>query len=228
MTEASVQRQVGEGPLSRAAALVYTLLVVEGLLLVTALPGAVPLLLLDRDPSNVPLAALCAVPFGPALSAAVYALQRRRLDLTELRPAVAFFRGYRLNVGGGLRIWLPALAWLAVVGVSLANFSTAGVPGWWAGLLAGIAVVTLLWAANALVITSLFTFRTVDVARLGVYFLVRNPRGTFGNAGLLVLAAAVTYFATEALVVLLGAVLALALLGNSQPMIKEIREKFVA
>ena len=228
MTEAQVQRQFGEGPLSRAAALVYTLMVVEGLLFVTTLPGLVPLLLLDRDASNVPLAALCAVPFGPALSAAVYALQRRRLDLTELRPAAAFLRGYRLNVGGVLRIWLPALAWLTVVGVSLGNFASAGVPGWWAGLLVGVGLVTLLWTANALVITSLFTFRTVDVARLGGYFLARNPRGTFGNAGLLILAVAVTYFATEAALVLLGAVLALALLGNGQPMIKEIQEKFVA
>ena len=228
MTEASVQRQFGEGPLSRVAALVYTLLVVEGLLVVTVLPGAIPLLLLARDPSNVPLAALCTVPFGPALSAAVYALQRRRLDLTELKPAPAFFRGYRLNVGGVLRIWLPALVWLVIIGVSLANFSAAAVPGWWAALLVAIAVVTLLWLANALVITSLFTFRTVDVARLAAYFLARNRRGTLGNLALLILAGAVTYFATEAVLVLLGVVFALALLSNSQPMIKEIREKFVA
>ena len=223
-----MRQRFGEGPLSRAAALVYTLLAVGALLVVAALPGLIPLLLLARDASNVPLAALCAVPFAPALSAAVYALRRGRLDLTELRPAAAFFRGYRLNLGGVLRLWLPALAWLTVIGVSLANFSSAGVPGWWAVLLVVVAVVTLLWFANALVITSLYTFRTVDVARLAAYFLVGNRRGTFGNAALLVLAAAVTYFASEAVLALLGALLALALLGNSQPMIKEIQEKFVA
>ena len=64
----------GEGPLSRAAALVYTLIVVELLLLATTLPGLVPLVLLARDVSNAPLAALCLLPLGPALSAALYAL----------------------------------------------------------------------------------------------------------------------------------------------------------
>src|SRR3712207_5924688 len=99
MVDMRARAQFGEGPLSRAAAFVYTLLVIEVLLVVTSLPGIVPLLLLQRDASNVPLAALCAVPFGPALSAAVFALRHRRLDLTDLKPAIAFWRGYRLNLG---------------------------------------------------------------------------------------------------------------------------------
>src|SRR4051812_29804719 len=62
-------RQFGVGPLARAAAFVHTLLVVELLLLATTVPGLVPLVLLDRDASNVPLAAACALPLGPAVSA---------------------------------------------------------------------------------------------------------------------------------------------------------------
>ena len=50
-------------------------------------PGLVVLLLLDRDGSNVPLFAVCAVPLGPAVSAAVYALHRRHSDLADLRTA---------------------------------------------------------------------------------------------------------------------------------------------
>lgn len=122
--------QFGAGPLSRIAALVYTLLVVEGLLLAATLPGLVPLVLLDRDASNVPLAAACALPLGPALSAAVYALHRRSRDITDLRPAAAFWRGYRMNVLDVLRMWVPWLLLLTVIGVSLANFSAARVPGW--------------------------------------------------------------------------------------------------
>jgi hypothetical protein len=228
MVDMAAREQFGEGPLSRAAAFVYTLLVVEVLLVVTSLPGIVPMLLLDRDASNVPLAALCAVPFGPALSAAVFALRQRRLDLTDLKPAAAFWRGYRLNLGGALRVWLPALVWLAIVGVTLGNFAAAGVPTWWAVALVVIAVAVLLCAANALVITSLFVFRTVDVARLSAYFLLRSGRTTLGNAALVVMSAAVIYFTSEAVLALLGSVLALALLRNSQPMISEIREKFVA
>ena len=84
MTDLSTARQFGDGPLSRAAANVYTVLVVGLFLVLTTLPGLVPLALLDRDVSNLPLVALCAVPLGPALSAAVYALYHRRDDITLL------------------------------------------------------------------------------------------------------------------------------------------------
>src|SRR5690349_6331838 len=107
--------QFGAGPLSRAAALVYHVLVVELLLLVTAGPGLALLVLLDRDASNLPLVAACALPVGPALSAAIYALDRRKLDLTDLRPAAMFWRGYRLNVRGALQIWIPWLVWITLL-----------------------------------------------------------------------------------------------------------------
>lgn len=220
--------QFGAGPLSRIAALVYTLLVVEGLLLVATLPGLVPLVLLDRDASNVPLAAACALPLGPALSAAVYALHRRSRDITDLRPAAAFWRGYRMNVLDVLRMWVPWLLLLTVIGVSLANFSAARVPGWWAALLVVIAAAATLWVANALVIASLFAFRARDVARLAAYFLGHRPGVTLGNAGLVILAGGVTYLTSEAVVALLGSVLAMLLLQTCRPMIVEVTEEFVA
>jgi Protein of unknown function, DUF624 len=228
MSQAATARQFGDGPLSRASALIYTLLVVEFLFVLAVLPGLVPLFLLDRDASNAPLAALCAVPLGPALSAAVYALHRRSRDITDLKPAAAFWRGYRMNIGGVLKLWVPWLVWMAVVGVNLANFSATDLPGWWASLLVVIAVAAALWVANALVITSLFVFRTVDIVRLAVYFLVRRPGVTLGNAGLLVIAAGVTYLATEAALALLGSILAAMLVQTCRPMIAEIRQDFTA
>ena len=62
------RREFGEGPLARVAALVYSLLAIELLLLLTTLPGLIPLVLLDRDASNAPLAVACTIPLGPALS----------------------------------------------------------------------------------------------------------------------------------------------------------------
>ena len=53
--ESTAERRFGEGPLSRAAALIYTLLVIELLFLATTLPGLIGLVLLERDPGNVPL-----------------------------------------------------------------------------------------------------------------------------------------------------------------------------
>ena len=118
-------RQFGEGPLARAAALVYTLLVVEVMLLVASVPGLAVLVLLDRDASNLPLVAACALPLGPALSAALYALRHRSRDLGDLRPAIAFWRGYRVNLGGALLVWVPWLAWMTVVAVNLTHLEAA-------------------------------------------------------------------------------------------------------
>ncbi|MEU6414393.1 hypothetical protein [Microbispora sp. NPDC046933] len=225
MTETTMRR-FGQGPLSRASALVYTLLVVELLFLATTVPGLIGLVLLDRDAANVPLAAACALPAGPALSAALYAVHHRRLDLTDLHPAAAFSRGYRMNVRGVVKLWVPWLAWLTVVGSTLANFGAAGVPGWWAILLVLLVVAAALWGANALVITSLFAFRARDVARLAVYFLFSSPRVALGDACLLVVAAGVTLVASEAATALLASVFAAALLLNSRPLIAEVTARF--
>jgi uncharacterized membrane protein YesL len=222
------QRHFGEGPLARAVALVYNLLVVELLLLVATVPGLVALVLLDRDASNIPLAAACALPLGPALSAALYALHHRRRDLTDLRPAAAFWHGYRINFVGALQIWVPWLVWLTIVAVNLAHFTAAGVPGWWAVLLVVVAVAGTLAAVNALVVTSLFAFRATDVVRLAVSYLGRTPGVTLGSACLLVVAAAVTAVSSEAVLALLGSVLAAALLRTCRPMIDEIRRDFTA
>jgi hypothetical protein len=112
--------------------------------------------------------------------------------------------------------------------VNLTRVEAAGIPRWWAVLLAVVAVVVTLWAINALVITSLFAFRAVDVARLAFYCLVRTPLVALGNAGLLAVTVIVTAVASEAVLALLGSLLALALLHTSRPMTMLVRDQFTA
>jgi hypothetical protein len=212
----------------RASALVYTLLVVEVLFLLTTAPGLAVLVLLDRDTSNVPLFALCAVPLGPAVSAAVYALHRRGTDLADLHPAAAFWRGYRLNALPALKLWLPGLAVLTAVAVSLSNRAAAGVPAWWSALLLAFAAVVLLWSVNALVIASLYVFGTGDIAKLAGYFLVRRPGVALGTAGLLLSGAAITILASEAVALLPAALLLAGLVLATRPMCADIEERFLA
>lgn len=219
-------RKFGTGPLSRVSALVYTLLTVELLVLLTALPGLVALVLLDRSAGNFPLVAACLLPAGPAISAALYALRHRRSELTDLRPATAFWRGYKLNFGGVMKIWVPWLVLLALLGTNLGNLSAAGVPGWWAALLVVLAAGSTLWVANALVITSLFAFRAVDVAKLAAYSLGRFPRATLANVCLLIVAGGVTLVASEAVPALLASVFVATLLWNAGPMITEVQQRF--
>jgi hypothetical protein len=221
-------RAFGAGPLARVAALVYTLLVTEGLLLLTSAPGLVPLLLLRADASNLPLDAACLVPAGPAVSAALFALRQRSGDLADLHPAAAFWRGYRLNAAGVLRVYVPWLAGVTMVAMALAHGPASGVPGWWRALLVVIVVAGILWLANAMVITSLFAFRTVDVARLAAYFLGRTPLVALGNAGVVIAGALVAAFGTEPVALLLAAVGCLALLTSSRPMIEQVKERFTA
>jgi hypothetical protein len=222
------RREFGEGPLARVAALVYSLLTIEALLLVTILPGLIPLVLLDRDASNAPLAVACAIPLGPALSAALFALRQHKSDLTDLKPAAQFWRGYRMNVGGVLRVWIPWLALMAVLAVNLSHTRAAAIPHWWAALLVAFATVATLWMANALVITSLFAFRPVDVARLAAYFLGRTKAVTLGDLCLLICAVALVAVASEAVLALLAAGFAAFLLRNSRPMIALVTEEFTA
>ncbi|MEV5608577.1 hypothetical protein [Streptomyces sp. NPDC052225] len=218
--------QFGAGPLSRACALVHTLLTVEVLLVATVAPGGVGLLLLGGTPGTLPLAALCLVPLGPALAAALYALHHRSDDLTQLRPARAYLRGLRLNSVAALRLWVPLLAWLTVIAYSLTHFAAAGLPGWWAGLLALTGVGAALWGANCLVLLALFSFRTADTARLAAYFMLRRGGATLGALSALVVAGAATLWFTEIAALLLAPLLLLSVLRTSRPMITETREKF--
>jgi hypothetical protein len=225
---AAARREFGEGPLARAAALVYSLLVIEVLLAVATAPGLLVVGLLDRDAADLPLAALCALPAGPAWSAALYAWHRRGRDLTELHPARAFWRGYRANAADALKVWAPWLAAMTLVGTTLTHRDAAGIPAWWASLLALLAVVSALWVANALVIASLFAFRTADTARLAGYFLVRSPRATAGNLCVLAAAVAVTAAGAQVLPALLASLLAATTVFNCRPMIAAIGEEFTA
>jgi hypothetical protein len=223
-----VDRAFGDGPLSRAASGVYTLLVVEALLVLTGSPALLAMIMLGTDRSNAPLLVLAALPLGPSIAAALYALQHRSLDPADLHPAAAFWRGYRLNAKAVLLVWLPWLAWLAVLAVNLANYAAAGLSAGWGLALVVVALATMLWAANATVIVSLFAFRTRDVLRLAAVFLVRTPGVALANAALLVVAVALTALTSEAVLAVFGSVFVLGLLRNARPVVEAVRAEFTA
>jgi uncharacterized membrane protein YesL len=219
-------REFGSGPLSRGSAFVYTLMVTEVMLVVASLPGLVPLYFVVAAGANAVLVGLCAIPFGPALSAAIYALRHRSSDLTDLRPMRQFWRGYRLNLRDVLPVWLVGLVWLFMVVVTLANFWAAGVPTWWAVILALVGVIAVLWLTNGLIVTSLFSFRTVDAMRLAWELIPRRPLVTLGNAGVLLAAGVLGALVNELLVGLLASAFLMALLATSRPLIEFVAEEY--
>ena len=228
MSEKAASREFGTGPLAKASALVYTLLVTESLFLLTTVPGLVLVLLLDHSASNLPLDALCLLPVGPAASAALFALHKRQSDLGELSPAASFWRGYRLNAVGALKVFVPWLLVMTMVAMTVAHRAASRLPSWWVAVLVLVAVVATLWLVNALVIDALYAFRTADIARLATWFLGRTPMATVGNIGVLLIAAVVTAYGTEAMTALLATVFGLLLLSSSSTMIAVVRKDFVA
>jgi hypothetical protein len=213
--------------LGRVTAVVYWYLMVEALLVVAVLPGALGSLFLERTPGNAPLFALCLVPVGPAVSAALFAL-RDRTRAEGLTPASSFWRGYRLNWADALKVWVPALVAGVVLLLGLANVGAGGVPGWFAGVLVVVGAGLALWVVNALVIVSFFGFRTRDAARLAAHFLGARPLVTLGSLSLLVLAAGIVALTTEALFGLLAAVWLALVLRNAGPLLTEVEEQFTA
>jgi uncharacterized membrane protein YesL len=225
---ATTRREFGTGPLARAAALIHTLLTVELLFLLCAAPGLAVLVLVGRDASNLPLVAACALPLGPAFSAVLGAVHRRGTDLADLRPARAFWRSYRQSLPGVLGVCLPPLAWCTVLAMNIAHLDAAGLPGWWLVPLTLVLVTAAVWGVNALVIHALFAFRLRDIARLAGHYLTRTPSVSLGIACLLAVAASLTARWSEAVLMLLVPVFALALLRISRPMIADLRKEFVA
>ncbi|MFD2797634.1 glycosyltransferase [Promicromonospora vindobonensis] len=217
--------EFGEGPLSQVTNAIYWYLVTGFLMILTTLPGTLPLLVLDRSAGNAPLVALCLMPLGPAFSAGLYGL-RNRAGTEGLTPARTFLRGYWQNWADVLKVWVPALVGGMVLGVTLANFGATGVPDWYAGLLLGISLVLVLACMNSLVIASFFNFRTRDVARLSVYYLFRFPLVTLGTVSLLVLAGGVVYLATEVAFAALAVLWVAAVLRNYAKLIRDIEERF--
>ncbi|HEY0119650.1 MAG TPA: glycosyl transferase [Cellulomonas sp.] len=237
MSNAQLYPEVGTGVLSRLGAWFYCAVVLEILVVVTSLPGMAGLLFLDRSPSNLPLVVACLLPVGPSLAACLFAWHHWATtppSQRDLRPAAAFWRGWRLNWRDVLLWWVPMLVVLALLGSGAVN----------AGLVYGdardghvsvstlaylaLAVMVLVWSGNALVLTSLFSFRTRDVARLAAFYLAAKPVVGLGVLGLLVVGTAGVLFVGDGLLLVSAAVLASLLLRTSRPMVHEVRTRFVA
>ncbi|WNV85894.1 DUF624 domain-containing protein [Umezawaea sp. Da 62-37] len=219
--------EIGGGVLARASAVVYWLLVVEVLLVLTTAPALAAVVLLAGGAGNAPLIGLCFVPVAPALSAAVFAWRVFRTD-RDLAPARHFWRGYRLNWLDVLRWWLPTLAVLTLIGFTLANLDAAGVPTGYGPLLALVALGVLLWAAQALVLSSTLSLRTRDLVRLAAHYLGARPKAALGTLSLLVAAAGVVALTSDWVLVLLASPCTFALLRNADPVLRDATRRFTA
>lgn len=217
--------EVGRGPLSRGAAAVYRVLVLEALLVLTTLPTAVLVVLLDRSAGNLPVFAAALLPVGPAVVAGLAAARAWEVD-PDLSPARGFWRAYRRDALGTLAWWAPLLAVLAVLAVNAAHAEV--VPGGAALRPAGLVLAALLVVVGGhlAVLQARFAFRLRDAVRIALAEVVPQWRFSLGVLSLLLVGAAVTVLAFDVVTVLLAWAGVLLLHVMARPLVTDVTERF--
>lgn len=219
------------GTLGRVTAAIYRVLVLELLFVATASPGLIFLVALSPDPSNAPLLALSLLPVGPAFAAVLFAWRASTAE-EHLEPARAFWRGYRLNAVSTLRWWWIPLAIFAILGVNV-GFLDQVIPSGLPLVVAGVAqalvfVLVAVTALHALVIGSLYNFRTRDILRLALLLVRSSPRATLGAAAIVIASAGIVAVGSEIALIALGSIVAALVLNNAHTLTADIEEKYIA
>ena len=209
--------------LRRATDTIHRHVVAEGAFLLAAAPGFAIVVLLDRSPGNLPLYALGLVPLGPAFSGIVSTLAHPDDDLAPWRR---YWHSYRQNVGDVLRVWIPVLAVCVVLGSNIAFGAEAGVDGFFLAASSLLLAATALFSCHAIVLASLFRFRTRDTARLALYYLAARPLATLGALSFLVLGMAVIALVSDWAFALLASVLGALLVSSSRSMVGDATTRF--
>lgn len=221
----SQAQEIGSGPLGRATTTIYWLLITGVLFILTTAPSAVLVLLLETTPGNLPLMAAALIPIGPAIAAALFGL--REAERAEaMTPARAFWRGYRLGMTDSLKLWLPYLLGVTIIGFTLVNIDLAGVPEGYGLVLLALGVALTVWVLQALLISSLFALRTRDVARLSVYYMARRPLVALGVLAVAVIAVGIVVLTLEPVLALAAPLLLWMLLRTSAPLISDVTKNF--
>ncbi|MBW9110322.1 glycosyltransferase [Microbacterium ureisolvens] len=217
--------EIGRGPLSRAATVVYRMLVLELQLLLAILPTIGAVMLLDRDPSNLPLFVLALLPIVPALVAGVSAL-RDAARSDDLAPGRYFFRAYRRDLGATLAWAAPASFVLAILTFNLIHLDDVDGGAALRPVVLLLAALIIVWAGHMLVLTAGFRFRARDAARIALAEIVPRWSYSLGVLSLVVVAAFVVLLASEVVLLLvLWAVVGLLAL-MARPVFHDVTERF--
>ncbi|GIG36271.1 DUF624 domain-containing protein [Cellulomonas pakistanensis] len=217
--------EVGPGALSRGTAALYRVLVLEALLVLTTLPTAVLVVLLDRSAANLPLYAVALLPVGPALVAGLAAARSWEVD-QDLSPSRGFWRAYRRDALGTLAWWAPLLAVLTVLALNAAHAEL--VPGGAALRPAGLVLAALLSVVGGhlAVLQARFAFRLRDAVRIALAQVVPQWRFSLGVLSLLLVGATVTALAFDVVTLLLAWAGVLLLHVMARPLVADVTERF--
>lgn len=225
--EAAASGEIGRGLLSRVAAVVYRMLVLEVQLVLATLPTVVVVMLLDRDPSNLPLFVLALLPLAPALVAGVSAV-RAATGADDLSPGRHFLRAYRRDLGATLAWAVPCSLVLAMLAFNLIHLDDVDGGAAMRPAVLLLAALVIVWGGHMIVLTAGFRFRTRDAARIALAQIVPGWGYSLGVLSLVLVTAFVVLIASEVILLLvLWAIVGLLAL-MARPVFAQVTERFTA
>lgn len=221
----AAQVGVATGPLSQLAQAVYQHAALAVCLAVGCAPTVLAVSLLTATPGNAAFFVLAQLPVAPVLAAGLWAVRAWR-EGPEDGPLVLVWRGLRRSTVDVLRWWVPTVLVATVLAVDV--LASGSVPA--AQALRPVALVLagvlVLWSGHMLVVTTFFSFRTRDAARVAAVMLLGRWRVTLVHVSLLVVAVGVTVFGSDALLALSAWALVSMLEAVSRPVVSDTRERF--
>lgn len=224
-SRADIADDIGRGPLSRGAAVIYRLIVLEAQLLLATVPTAAAVLLLDRGASNLPLFVLSLLPIAPALVAGVAAV-RAAAASPDLAPGRHFFRAYLRDLVPTLRWAAPAVLVLALLSFNLTHLGAVDGGAALRPLILLVAAAIVVWCGHMVVLTAAFRFRTRDAARIALAQILARWAFSLGILSLLVVGAFVVLVASEVLLLALLWAFTAMLALMARPVIDDVAKRF--
>lgn len=219
--------EIGRGPLSRGAAAIYRMLVLEAQLALASAPTIVALLVLDRDASNLPLFVIALLPITLALVAGVAAVRAAGAE-PDLSPGRHFIRAYRRDATATLTWAAPAHLVLALLTFNLVHLDAVDGGNAMRPLLLVVALLIVVWSGHMLVLTAGFRLRTRDAARIALAGLLPQWRFSLGVLALLVVAVFTVLAGSEVLLLLLLWAFAGLLALMARPVFEDVKTRFTA
>jgi len=183
------------------------------------------MVLLGRDASNVPLFAVALLPVAPALSAALGAIRGWHAE-PDLSPARPFWQSYRRDFFDVLKWSAPLLVVLALLGFNITHLGAVPGAGFLRPVLVFMAVAVMVLGGLMLVITANFSFRTIDTARIAVASVIPSWRVSTGVLALGLVAGAVVFQFSEAVLLLFAWAFSAVLSPLSQSLVADVTQRF--
>lgn len=221
----AAQVGVATGPLSQLAQAVYQHAALAVCLAVGCAPTVLAVSLLSVTPGNAAFFVLAQLPVAPVLAAGLWAVRGWRDDPEE-GPFVLVWQGLRRSAVDVLRWWVPTVLAATVLAVDVLASGTVPAAEALRPVALVLAGVLVLWSGHMLVVTTFFSFRTRDAARVAAVMLLARWRVTLVHVSLLVVAVGVTVLGSDAILALSAWALVSMLEVVSRPVVTDTRERF--